>query len=123
MKIFKEDTPIYLQLRQHIEEMILNKVLCEEELIPSVRAMARDYSINPLTVTSAIHSLAEEGVLYKKRGVGIFVSPNARELIIKSRSKSFVTETLEPIILRAHRLEIPKQQIINRLNAIYGDES
>jgi DNA-binding transcriptional regulator YhcF (GntR family) len=123
MKMFKEDSPIYLQLRKHIEELILSRVLGEEAMIPSLRTMARDYNLNPITVSNAIGALVEEGVLSKKRGIGVLVSPGARELIIRSRGASFVKETLDEALRGARSLEISKEIIIERLNAIYGENN
>jgi len=118
--MFNQETPIYLQLRKHIEERILSGILSDEEAIPSLRSMARDYSLNPITVSNALSALVDEGVLYKKRGLGIFVAAGARQLIIKMRSKDFISETLEPIIRSAQQLDIPKQQIIELTDTIYG---
>ncbi len=123
MKIFKDDTPIYLQLRKQIEESILIGAITAEGAVPSLRQMAKDYGINPLTVSSAISALVDEGILYRKRGIGVFVSPGAREKIIKTRSSAFLEETLEPVLRSAKQLEIPKQQILERLNALYGEKS
>ncbi|PKN78957.1 MAG: GntR family transcriptional regulator [Candidatus Cloacimonetes bacterium HGW-Cloacimonetes-1] len=123
MKIFNDDSPIYLQLRRHIEELILNRILSEEDAIPSLRTMAKDYKLNPLTVSNAVGALVEEGILYKKRGIGIFVSPDSRNHIIAKRSESFITDTLEPALRSARQLEIPKLIITQRLNALYGEES
>lgn len=120
MKVFNEDTPIYLQLRRHIEELILNGHLKEEEAIPSIRIMARDYSINPLTVGNALSALMEEGILYKKRGVGIFVTPGARQQIIINRSGDFIEEKLKPILQMARQLELPRDNIQEIINEIYG---
>ncbi len=120
MRIFKDDSPIYLQLRRHIEELILDRQLSEEEAIPSIRIMARDYQLNPITVGNALSSLVEAGILYKKRGVGIFVSPGARERIIELLSRDFVTQSLEPALTKARQLELPKQQIIELIESIYG---
>ncbi|MDD2228543.1 MAG: GntR family transcriptional regulator [Candidatus Cloacimonetes bacterium] len=120
MTMFNQDSPLYLQLRKHIEERILSGILGDEEAIPSLRSMARDYSLNPITVSNALSALVDEGVLYKKRGLGIFVAAGARKLIIKMRSKDFISETLEPIIRSAQQLDIPKQQIIEITDTIYG---
>jgi DNA-binding transcriptional regulator YhcF (GntR family) len=120
MKLFNEATPIYLQLRLHIEELILSGVLKDEDAIPSLRIMARDYNLNPITVGNAVSALVEEGILQKKRGVGIFVAPNARQLIITMRSKDFITEKLEPTLKLAKQLELPKQMIINIIDSLYG---
>ncbi|HNX37994.1 MAG TPA: GntR family transcriptional regulator [Candidatus Cloacimonadota bacterium] len=120
MKLFNEDSPIYIQLRKHIQELILNRVLQEEDAIPSLRVMARDYSLNPITVANAVGALVEEGILYKKRGVGIYVSPGAREHIISHRSETFVRETLEPALKMANQLEIPRERIDEIIESVYG---
>ncbi|PKN73139.1 MAG: GntR family transcriptional regulator [Candidatus Cloacimonetes bacterium HGW-Cloacimonetes-3] len=120
MKMFNEDSPLYLQLRKHIEELILSGVLCDNDAMPSLRNMAKDYSLNPITVSNAIGALVDEAILYKKRGVGIYVSPGARKLIISTRSKDFITETLQPTILMAKQLDLPKQQITTIIDTIYG---
>lgn len=120
MKIFNDEAPLYLQLRKHIEELILQKSLSEEAAIPSIRTLAGDYKLNPVTVGNALSSLVEEGVLYKKRGVGIYVSPGARRLIITMRSQDFITEKLEPVLRKAQQLELPKEKIIKLTETIYG---
>ncbi len=120
MKIFNGETPIYLQLRSHIEDLILEAKLPEEAQIPSLRVMASDYGLNPITVGNALSLLVDEGVLQKKRGVGMFVAPGARELIISARGKDFITDSLEPVLRKARQLELPKAQIMQSLNTIYG---
>ncbi len=122
MKVFNTDTPIYLQLRRHIEERILSGHLKEDEAIPSIRNMARDYSINPLTVGNALGALMEEGILCKKRGVGIFVCPEARQKIIQMRRISFIEEELKPAIQMARQLELSKEAMQNLIMEVYGGE-
>ncbi|MDD4223598.1 MAG: GntR family transcriptional regulator [Candidatus Cloacimonetes bacterium] len=120
MKIFNDEAPIYLQLRKHIEELILEKALPEEAQIPSIRVMARDFKLNPITVGNALSSLVEEGILHKKRGVGIFVSDGARELIISERGKDFITDSLEPVLKKARQLELSREKVIELTKTIYG---
>jgi len=122
MKVFNTDTPIYLQLRRHIEERILSGHLKEDEAIPSIRTLARDYSINPLTVGNALGALMEEGILCKKRGVGIFVCPDARQKIIQTRRTSFIEEELKPALVMARQLELSKDAMQNLIMEIYGGE-
>ena len=120
MKIFNDESPLYLQLRKHIEELILERALPEEAAIPSIRIMARDYNLNPITVGNALGSLVDEGILYKKRGVGMYVSPGARDLIIQIRGRDFLSEKLEPILKKAKQLEIAKHEILILTDTIYG---
>lgn len=121
MKQFNEDSPIYIQLRKHIEELILNRVLNDEDPIPSLRIMARDYNLNPITVGNAVNALAELGVLYKKRGVGIYVSPGARDHLLETRGKDFITEKLKPVLKMAKQLELSKTMIMELIETLYGD--
>jgi len=122
MKAFKDDIPIYLQLRQQIEEQILARALKEEDRLNSLREMAAEYRINPITAGNAVNALVEEGILYHKRGIGIFVSPGAREMIIRSRKSSFVQESLVPTIKLAKGYEISREEIINKVKKVYGEE-
>lgn len=120
MKLFNDGSPIYLQLRKHIEERILSEILKAEDSIPSLRVMAQDYNLNPITIGNALSTLVEEGILYKKRGVGIFVSPGARQLIIQMRSQDFIVEKLKPTLRLAKQLELPKEQLIDFIETVYG---
>ncbi|MCB5224922.1 MAG: GntR family transcriptional regulator [Candidatus Cloacimonadaceae bacterium] len=122
MNIFNNDSPLYLQLRKHIEEQILEKRIPEEAAIPSIRELARQYQLNPLTVGNALGSLVDEGVLYKRRGVGFFVAKGARGLIIKNRSGAFVEEELKPAFQRARQLEIPFKEVLEMIETIYGEK-
>ncbi|MCD8480956.1 MAG: GntR family transcriptional regulator [Candidatus Cloacimonetes bacterium] len=122
MNAFKDDVPIYLQLRQQIEEQILARALKEEDQVKSLRVLAAEYRINPITAGNAITALVSEGVLYQKRGIGIFVSQGARERIIQSRRGSFIRETLEPNLRLAKSYEIPKEEIIAKTKSIYGED-
>jgi len=120
MKLFNDESPLYLQLRCHIEERILERYLRDDQAIPSLRIMARDYSLNPITVANALSALIEEGILYKKRGVGIFVVIGASEDIIKGRGESFLSGELLPVLQKARQLEIPKDKVTDILDQTYG---
>ncbi len=122
MKLFNNESPLYLQLRKHIEEQILEERIPSEAAIPSIRELARQYELNPLTVGNALGSLVDEGVLYKRRGVGIFVSPGARDLIIKNRSGAFIEEELKPALQRAQQLQVPFEDVLKMIKEIYGEK-
>ena len=122
MNAFKNDVPIYLQLRRQIEEQILAKALKEDERLKSFRELATEYRINPITVGNALNALVDEGILYQKRGIGVFVAPGAREKIISSKKNTFISESLEPSLRLAKSYEIPKRMIITTINDIYGEE-
>ncbi len=120
MNTFNNDSPLYLQLRRHIEARIISKALKEEEALPSLRVLAQDYNLNPITVGNALSALIDAGILFKKRGVGIFVASGAREQLIAAKGKDFVTEQLKPVIKLAKQLELPKETLISTIETIYG---
>lgn len=121
MSIFKDDIPIYLQLRQKIEEQILDGALKEGDKLQSLRLMSAQYRINPITAGNAVNALVDEGILFQKRGIGVFISEGARELIIKNRYKNFKKDTLEPALRLAKSYEMPQIELMNLIISIYGE--
>lgn len=121
MKIFKDDQPIYLQLRAFIEDAILSGTIPENEALPSLRTMAKDYNLNPITIANALSTLIEEEILFKKRGIGIFVSENAREKIIRHKKDDFLKTQIIEIIRKAKILDIEKNQLFEKIDQIYGE--
>jgi len=116
---FSNQKPLYLQLKELIEEAILNEVLKAEEMIPSIRIMSRDYRINPLTVSNAVDTLVETGILYKKRGIGMFVSENGKQLLKEQQSDDFKNNELNSAISKAKLLGIEKNEVDNIVKNIY----
>ena len=106
------DKSIYIQISEIIENDILLENLREDEQPPSTNEFAKIYQINPATARKGINILVEEGILYKKRGLGMFVSVGGREKILKKRQSSFFKERLPEIIREAERLEISEAEII-----------
>lgn len=106
------DKSIYVQIAETIENEILSGNLKEEDQAPSTNQFAKIYQINPATAGKGLNLLVEEGILYKKRGLGMFVSPGARKSVLKKRQAAFLEETLPEIIAEAKRLEISTEEII-----------
>lgn len=121
MKVFKDDSPIYLQLRTLIEEAILTGALKENESLPSLRVMAKDYKLNPITISNAINILEDEGILFKKRGIGIFVEEHARKKLISKKSEEFINHDLRNLLNKAKLLEVPQKEIIAIVKSVYGE--
>lgn len=96
-----------------IEDQIVNKQLKEEEQAPSTNQLVSFYKINHATVSKGINQLVEEGILYKKRGIGMFVATGAREKLLKKRRKAFVDEYVLPLIDEATKLEIPVDEVLD----------
>lgn len=91
MPIFNETQPIFVQIRERIAAMILNESAKEGEALPSVRSIAGDLSVNPLTVTKAYDSLVTLGVIESRRGMGMYVAPGGREKLLAHEREAFLS--------------------------------
>lgn len=116
----KSDKSIYIQIAEKIENDILSGNLREEEQAPSTNEFARVYGINPATARKGLNILVDEEILYKKRGLGMFVSSGAREKILKKRQKVFFQEAVPDLIREAGRLEITIEEIIQTMEINKG---
>lgn len=92
MNPWNDTQPIFIQIRQKLIEMILSGTIPEGEALPSVRQIAMDLEVNPLTVTKAYQSLTDLEVVEKKRGLGMFVAEGAREKLLAHEKEKFLTE-------------------------------
>ena len=105
MKIrFDRDRPIFLQLAEQLEDAILIGVYKEEERVPSITEYSTAYNINPATALKGINLLVDAGLLYKKRGLGMFVAPGAFDKLKKSRQDSFYERRILPLIKDAKNI-------------------
>lgn len=114
------DKSIYVQIADAIENEILIGNLKEEDQAPSTNQFAKVYQINPATAGKGLNMLVDEGILYKKRGIGMFVAEGARKKIVKKRQSSFFKETLPEIMIEADRLEIVVEDIIKFMEEFKG---
>ncbi|MFA5535777.1 MAG: GntR family transcriptional regulator [Bacillota bacterium] len=114
------DKSIYVQVAEIIENEILLGNLKEEEQAPSTNQFAKVYQINPATAGKGLNMLADEGILYKKRGLGMFVREGAKEKIIKKRQALFLKETLPEVLREADRLEITVAEIVDYIKELRG---
>ncbi|HHX04358.1 MAG TPA: GntR family transcriptional regulator [Tissierellia bacterium] len=112
---FSEDRTIYEQISEIIERDILRGDLKEDDQAPSTNQFAKVYQINPATARKGMNLLVEEGVLYKKRGMGMFVAKGAKQIIIKKRQKVFFDEMLPQLLREAKRLDITKEEVLEYL--------
>lgn len=116
------DKSIYIQIAELIENEILLENLKDEDQAPSTNQFAKVYNINPATARKGLNILVDEEILYKKRGMGMFVSPGARKKILKKRQSTFFKEILPDILIEANRLEITKEEIIKVIEDFKGGE-
>ncbi|HZX46654.1 MAG TPA: GntR family transcriptional regulator [Clostridia bacterium] len=118
---FNDERPIYLQLAEVIEDAILRGIFQEETQIISTTEISVKYKINPATAGKGVNILVDEGVLYKKRGLGMFVSSGAKERILKKRRDSFRLRFILPLMDEASKLSITKEEIIAMIEGSKGE--
>ncbi|MCD4650657.1 MAG: GntR family transcriptional regulator [Candidatus Cloacimonetes bacterium] len=121
MKQFKENIPIYLQLRDEIERAILSGSVTPDEMLPSIRTLSRQYQLNPQTVANAFNELQTEGVIYKKRGIGFFVEKEAIELLRKKLEDTYRNIELRQTIRKGKTLGLSKKELIATIEAVYHE--
>jgi GntR family transcriptional regulator len=114
-----ESKPIFLQIKEAIEDQIVNDQIKEEEQIPSTTQLVNFYKINHLTVAKGIRLLVEDGVVYKKRGVGMFVAEGAKRRLLSQRKEMFVDQYISPMLREAAKLGITSGEI---MQLIQGQE-
>lgn len=106
MDDFHTSQPIFVQIRQRLTEMILRGAVAEGEALPSVRQIAADLSVNPLTVTKAFEALVDVGVVEKRRGLGMFVKSGARAELLAHERDKFLKEDWPRIVAQIRALEL-----------------
>lgn len=117
MKVILDETkPIALQITQMIVDDIVEGRLKEEEQVPSTTEISKFYHINPATVRKGLQTLVDKEIIYKQRGIGMFVSVGAKEILIAERRKSFKEEFIKPLLVEAKKLNINLTEIIELLN-------
>ncbi|MDL2218264.1 GntR family transcriptional regulator [Christensenellaceae bacterium OttesenSCG-928-M15] len=112
---FDKETPIYVQLKEGIEDAILKGVYGEDEQIPSTTEISATYHINPATALKGINMLVDAGIIYKKRGLGMFVNNGAKELILKSRRQAFFEKYILAITEEAKKLGVSAEDLISMI--------
>lgn len=111
-EILTQEKSIYIQIREMIENDILRDILLEEERIPSTNELAKLYAINPATAAKGVNLLVEEGILYKKRGIGMFVATGAKAQITGKRKAHFYDDYVKSLMAEAVSLGITKKELI-----------
>jgi GntR family transcriptional regulator len=109
---WNDNVPIYRQLRERVVAMILDGALNEGDALPSVRQVAADYQINPLTVSKAYQELVDEQLVEKRRGLGMFVTDGAREALLRSERENFLREEWPRIRARIERMNLDLQKLL-----------
>ena len=118
-----QEKSIYIQIKEMIETDILRDILLVEERVPSTNELAKLYAINPATAAKGINLLVDEGVLYKKRGIGMFVTAGAKKMIQTKRKKGFFETYVKGMLTEAASLGITKEELIEMIRSEKGEEN
>lgn len=109
---WNEDLPIYRQLRDRVVAMILEGVLGDGDALPSVRNVAAEYRLNPLTVLKGYQELVDEGLVEKKRGRGMFVNDGAQKQLLKDERRRFIEKEWPKVVERINRLGLDAADLL-----------
>ncbi|WP_394922708.1 GntR family transcriptional regulator [uncultured Robinsoniella sp.] len=116
---FEDEKPIFIQIAEGVEDAILTKAFQEEGQIPSITEFSVTYKINPATALKGINMLVEEGIVYKKRGVGMFVAVGAVEKLRQKRKDQFFEHYISGMIEEAKRLNISDEELLGMIERGY----
>ncbi|MEK0313452.1 GntR family transcriptional regulator [Cohnella sp. 56] len=109
--LIDDSRPIFVQIAERIENDIIEGALPEESQVPSTNQFAAFYQINPATAAKGVNLLTEQGILYKKRGIGMFVSAGARATLIEKRKEQFFEQYVVAMMREAEKLGITQEQL------------
>ncbi|GHA21022.1 GntR family transcriptional regulator [Devosia pacifica] len=115
MDDFHAGQPIFIQIRQRLITMILSNAVVEGDALPSVRQIAADLSVNPLTVTRAYDTLVDTGAVEKRRGLGMFVAEGARDILLAQERRTFLQEEWPRIAARIAALELDADTLLGAI--------
>ena len=114
---WNEDQPIYRQLRDRVVAMILEGVLGDGDALPSVRNVAAEYRLNPLTVLKGYQELVDEGLVEKKRGRGMFVNEGARKQLLKDERRRFLEKEWPAVVATIERLHLDPADLLDKIQS------
>ena len=117
---WNENQPIYRQLRERVVAMILDGAINEGDPLPSVRTVAADYRVNPLTVLKAYQQLVDEQIVETKRGRGMFINAGARDLLLKAEREKFLAEQWPRIHETIQRLGLTPEELLDAATSRAG---
>jgi GntR family transcriptional regulator len=115
-----EGKPLFVQIAEQVEGSILDGSIAEETQAPSTNELAVFHRINPATAAKGVNMLVDKGVLYKRRGIGMFVSPGARELLLKERRSDFAVRYVQPLLAEARRIGLGPEDVADLVRTDAG---
>jgi GntR family transcriptional regulator len=115
---FDDSKPIFIQIYDYIVDLVLSKTLQPGDPIPSIRQFSTEFRVNHITVNKAIQMLVEEGILEKKRGVGMFLKQDALNNVRAIKTQQFLNNEWPAVMHKIQLLEVDTQVLINELKTI-----
>ena len=116
-----DETPIFLQIADMIKDDLVEGLLSEGEQIPSTTELSNFYNINRATAQKGITLLLDEGIVVKKRGIGVFIAEDARDKLVNTRMQAFSNSYIQNMVKEAKRLNISKEELIRRVEQDYDN--
>lgn len=110
---WRDDLPIWKQIKDKLQSAIMDGTYKEGDAIPSVRQLALDLKVNPLTISRAFQELSDEGLIEKRRGLGMFVAPNVTDNLLIRERENFLKNEWPEILKRIHSLGLDKNELLN----------
>jgi GntR family transcriptional regulator len=120
--VFDDRSPIYRQIADQVRAEVVSGTLDGDQQVMSTNQYAAFYRINPATVAKAFQQLVDEQVLYKKRGIGMFVSPTARDALRARRRETFFSDVVDPMVAEAKAVGVPLAEVVARIERLAGRE-
>lgn len=116
-----DETPIFLQIADMIKDDLVEGLLSEGEQIPSTTELSNFYNINRATAQKGIALLVDEGIVVKKRGIGVFIAEDARDKLVNTRMQTFSNSYIQNMVKEAKRLNISKEELVRRVEQDYDN--
>lgn len=113
--LIDDNRPIFMQIAERIENDIIEEGLLEESQVPSTNQFAVFYQINPATAAKGVNLLVDQGILYKKRGIGMFVAAGARTILMEKRKEQFYEQYVVTMMHEANKLGITSEQLTDMI--------
>ncbi|MDQ0734493.1 GntR family transcriptional regulator [Arthrobacter agilis] len=115
--MIEEGKPLFVQIAEQVEDSIVDGSIAEEAQAPSTNELAAFYRINPATAAKGVNMLVDKGVLYKRRGIGMFVATGARELLLTERRNGFALRYVQPLLVEARKIGLGPDDVANLIRA------
>ncbi|MHA7190735.1 GntR family transcriptional regulator [Arthrobacter sp. MDT2-16] len=115
--MIEEGKPLFVQIAEQVEDSIVDGSVAEETQAPSTNELAAFYRINPATAAKGVNMLVDKGVLYKRRGIGMFVAAGARDLLLEERRNDFAVRYVQPLLAEARRIGLELDDVASLIRA------